>query len=345
MNLTINASKYRQALLMVSPKPKVFVTRILPGNAIEKIRATCEVKVWEGDEPPPRDVLAREIEDVDGLLCLLTEKIDSELLSRAHKLQVISNMAVGFDNIDVAEATRRKILVANTPDVLTETTADYAFALILASARRVVEGELLVRKGDWKTWSPTALLGQDVHGSVLGIIGLGRIGLALARRSKGFQMKLMYYDIARNLSAEKELGIEFANIETLLSKADFISIHANLTRETYHLIGEKQLRLMKKNSILVNTSRGPLVDNMALYSALREGRIAGAALDVTEPEPLPADHPLLTLNNVIVTPHIASASVKTRAAMADIAADNLITALSGGIPKYAVNPTIVDSTA
>jgi glyoxylate reductase len=322
-------------------KPKVYVTRLLPQAAMDKIHSFCDAKVWEGELPPPRDVLLQNVTDIEGLLTLLTDKVDAELMDKAKKLKVISNCAVGFDNVDVKEATKRGIIVGNTPGVLTDTTADFAFALLMAAARRVVEGDRVVRAGKWKTWGPMILLGQDIHGSTLGIIGFGRIGLAVAKRAQGFGMRILYSDVIRNKQAESELGIEYVDMDRLLAESDFLTVHTNLTPETHHLIGQKQFELMKKTAILVNTSRGPIVDNMALYNALRSGRIAYAALDVTEPEPLPADHPLLTLENVIVVPHIASASVATRTKMGLMAADNLIAGLKGEMPPNPVNPEVL----
>jgi len=322
-------------------KPRVYVTRLLPKEAMDKINSYCDAKTWDGPLPPPRDVLLENVANIEGLLSLLTDKIDAELMDKAPKLKVISNCAVGFDNIDVPAATKRGIIVGNTPGVLTETTADLAFALLMAAARRVVEGDKEVRAGKWKTWGPMILLGQDVHGATLGIIGLGRIGAAVARRAKGFGMKLLYYDIIRQENVAKELGIEYTELDKLLSQSDFITIHVNLTKETHHLIGAKQFEIMKRTGILVNSSRGPIVDNMALYEALRSKKIAYAALDVTEPEPLPADHPLLTLDNVIVVPHIASASVATRTKMGLMAADNLIAGLKGEMPPNPVNPEVL----
>jgi glyoxylate reductase len=305
---------------------------------MDRIHSYCRAEVWEGELPPPRNTLLQSIQNVDGLLSLLTDKVDAEVMDKAPKLKVISNCAVGFDNIDVAEATRRGIIVGNTPGVLTETTADFAFTLMMAAARRVVEADKAVRAGKWKTWGPMVLLGQDIHGATLGILGMGRIGQAVARRAKGFDMRLLYYDAVRQRKIEEELGVQFVEFDTLLAESDFITIHINLTPENYHLIGAKQIDKMKKTSILVNTARGPIVDNMALYEGLRDGKIAYAALDVTEPEPLPADHPLLNLDNVIVVPHIASASVATRTKMGLMAADNLIAGLKGEIPPNPVNP-------
>jgi glyoxylate reductase len=305
---------------------------------MDRINSYCDAKTWEGELPPPRDVLLENVANVEGLLSLLTDKIDAELMDKAPKLKVVSNYAVGFDNVDIAAATKRGIVVGNTPGVLTETTADFAFTLLMSAARRVVEGDKMVRAGNWKTWGPMTLLGQDIHGSTLGIVGLGRIGVAIARRAKGFGMRLMYYDVIRQPEAEKEFGIEFVDINKIFAESDFITLHTNLTPQTHHLIGAEQLKKMKKNCILINSSRGPIIDNMALSEALRNGTIAYAALDVTEPEPIPSDHPLLKLDNVIIAPHIASASVTTRTKMALMAADNLIAGLKGEMPPNPVNP-------
>ena len=322
-------------------KPKVFVTRMLPKEAMERIHQNCDANVWEDELPPPRETLLKNVADVEGLLSLLTDKVDPELMDRATKLKVVSNYAVGFDNINVAEATKRHIIVGNTPGVLTDTTADFAFTLILAAARRVAEGDRFVRAGKWNTWGPMLLLGEDVHDSTLGIVGLGRIGAAVARRAKGFNMRILYFDVIRQIQTEQELGIEYVGLDRLLSESDFITVHANLTPETHHLIGAKQFDKMKKSAIIVNTARGPLVDNLALYEALRDGKIRYAGLDVTEPEPLPPDHPLLTLDNVIIAPHIASASTVTRTKMAMIAADNLISGLKGELGPAVVNPDVL----
>jgi glyoxylate reductase len=319
-------------------KPKVYVTRLLPKVAMDRISSFCDAEIWDGELPPPREVILQKVRHVQGLVCLLTDKIDVELLSKAPNLRVISNYAAGFDNIDVAAATKRGIVVGNTPEVLTETTADFAFALMMAAARRIEEGYRQVRDGRWKTWGPMILLGQDIHEATLGIIGLGRIGTAVARRAKGFGMKILYCSRTRRQEVEDELGVEYAEFCKLLAESDFITIHVNLTPETYNLIGKRELEKMKRTSVLVNTSRGQVVDNMALYDALRGGKIAFAALDVTEPEPIPIDHPLLTLENVIITPHIASASVTTRTRMALIAAENLVAGLKGELPPHPVNP-------
>jgi glyoxylate reductase len=321
-------------------KPKVYVTRLIPDEGLNMVKDFCDAEVWEGELPPPKEVIIEKVRDVEGLLCLLTDKIDAEVMDAAPKLRVISNYAVGFDNIEVEEATKRGIIVGNTPGVLTDTTADFAFALLMAAARRVVEGVDYVRAGKWKTWGPKLLLGHDIHGSTLGIIGLGRIGGAVARRARGFDMRILYYDIRRREDLEEELGVEYADLETVLKEADFVTLHTTLTPETYHLIGLRELKLMKKTAILINTSRGPVVDPKALYEALKDGEIAYAALDVTEPEPIQVDDPLLTLDNIIIVPHMASASRSTRGKMAVMAAENLIAGLKGEMPPNPVNPEV-----
>lgn len=322
-------------------KPKVYVTRLIPEEGLDIIREVAEVKVWDGELPPPRDVLLKEAEEVDGLLSLLTDRIDAELMDRARNLKVVSNYAVGFDNIDVAAATKRGIMATNTPGVLTETTADLAFALLMAAARRLVEGDKYVRKGKWMTWGPMLLLGRDVYGATLGLIGLGRIGYAVAKRAKGFDMKVLYHDIYRNEQAEKELGLEYVDLETLLRQSDFISLHVPLTPDTRHLINERTLSLMKETAILINTARGPVVDEKALYEALADKRIAAAGLDVLDPEPPKMDNPLLKLDNVTILPHIASASVATRTKMATIAATNLVAGLKGETPPNLLNKEVL----
>lgn len=323
-------------------KPKVFVTRIIPKEGLEMLREVADVKVWEDELPPPRDILLKEAEDVDGLVSLLTDKIDAELFDTANKLKVVSNYAVGFDNIDLEEASKRGIMITNTPGVLTETTADLAFTLLMSTARRIVEADKFVRSGRWKTWGPMLMLGRDIYGAKLGLIGLGRIGYAVAKRAKGFDMDVMYYDLMRNEKAEKKLGLKFVEMEQLLKEADFVSIHVPLTSETRHLINKKTLSLMKKTSILINTARGPIVDEKALYEALINNEIAGAGLDVTDPEPPSMDNPLLKLDNVIIVPHIASASIATRTRMAVMAAQNCIAGLKGDVPPNLVNKQVID---
>src|SRR5579884_1792263 len=310
-------------------KPRVYVTRILPSQGLDIVREHCDATIWQDELPPPHDVLLRETRDADGLVSLLTDRIDGELMDACPKLRVVSNFAVGFDNLDIPAATQRGILVGNTPGVLTETTADFAFALLMAAARRIVEGVDYVRAGSWKTWGPLLLLGADVHHATLGLVGLGRIGTEMAKRARGFDMRVIYYDVIRRQDLEAANGIEFRPLDALLGEADFVSVHTPLTPETHHLMNRERFAQMKPGAIVINTSRGPVVDTDALAEALREGKIGGAALDVTEPEPLPATHPLVSLPNCIVVPHIASASPTTRGAMAEIAARNLLAGLAG----------------
>jgi glyoxylate reductase len=321
-----------------SARPYVFVTRELPGDAVDRLRSVAQVEVWPDQEPPPREELLRQATRADALLTLLTDRVDAVLLTSAPRLRIVSNVAMGYDNIDVAAATARGVLVANTPGVLTETTADFAFALLLATGRRVVEGDRLARSGGWRTWHPSFLLGHDVYGATLGIIGLGAIGRAVARRARGFAMRLLYFDSQRRPELEEELGARFVPLATLLQESDFVSLHVPLTGGTRHLIGRRELGLMKPTAILINTSRGGVVDQQALCEALSSRSIAGAGLDVAEVEPVPAGDPLLGLDNLTLTPHIASASVATRARMASMAAEAVISVLHGKRPANLVNP-------
>ena len=325
-------------------RPRVFVARIIPDDGLDPIRGACEVDLWTDELPPPRDELLRRLAGVDGLLSLLTDRVDDELLDAAGKqLRVVSNYAVGFDNIDVEACTRRGIPAGNTPGVLTETTADLAFALMMAAARRIDEGSRYVRAGRWRTWGPMLLLGSDIHGATLGIVGFGRIGREVAKRAAGFGMRILYHDVARASEAdERALGTSRVDLDTLLAEADFVSLHVNLTEETRHLIDASALARMKPTAVLVNTSRGPVVDHAALHEALRDGVIFAAGLDVTDPEPLPVDDPLLSLDNCLVVPHIASASRVTRGRMAAIAADNLLAGLRGDRLPHCINPQVYD---
>lgn len=323
-------------------KPEVFVTRIIPEKGLRLVEEYCQADVWQDDLPPSHAELLRRVRGVDGLLCLLTDTVDAEVMQAAGAgLKVISNHAVGFDNIDIREATARAIPVGNTPGILTESTADFAFSLMAAAARRVVEGDRYVRQGKWKTWGPSLLLGPELHQSVLGIVGYGRIGQALARRANGFGMRILFYDpeySAENLA--DSLTAEPVDFDTLLREADIISIHTPLNAQTRHMFNRSAFNRMKPGAILVNTARGPVVESEALFEALKSGLIAFAALDVTEPEPLPADSPLLELENLILTPHIASASRQTREKMACMAAENLIAGLTGKRLPYCVNPEV-----
>lgn len=322
-------------------KPRVFVTRQIFSEAIDAIAQVADVQVWQDELPPSRDELMGKVRGVDGLLCLLTDTIDAKLMEFAGpQLKVISQIAVGFENIEVAEATKRGIPVGYTPDVLTQTTADAAFALMMVAARRLAEGWKAVHDGKWRTWHPLHYLGQDVHGSTLGIVGMGRIGLEMAKRARGFDMDVIYSDLIRREEDEARYDMKYVNLDTLLREADFITLHTNLTDATYHLIGEEALAKMKPTAVLVNTSRGPVVDMKALYLALRDGWITAAALDVTEPEPIPMDDPLLTLDNCVIVPHIASASVATRRGMSLLAVENLIKGLRGEKLTTCVNPEV-----
>lgn len=319
-------------------KPKVFITRKIPDQILAKIQSVCDVSIWEfEDTPVPRGILEDRIVDMDGLFCLLTESIDEELLQKARKLKVISNMAVGFNNIDVEAASKRGIFVTNTPDVLTDTTADLTFALLMATARRITEASDFLRQGKWKTWSPMLLTGQDIHHSTLGIIGLGRIGKALAKRAKGFDMRVLYHNRNRKIEEEQELGIIYSSLPELLKESDYVCIMTPYTPQTKNLLTAEHFKMMKKTSILINTARGGIVNEGDLYEALKKGEIWGAGLDVFEQEPVPADHPLLTLPNVVTLPHIGSASIATRTKMAEIAANNLLLALDGKEPINLVN--------
>jgi lactate dehydrogenase-like 2-hydroxyacid dehydrogenase len=309
---------------------------------MRKIRDGCDIETWDGKLPPSPDILRRETAASDGLLCLLTDPVDSGLIAAGKNLRVISQMAVGVDNIDLPAATRRQIPVGHTPGVLTEATADMTFALLMSAARRIPEGVGKVRAGKWRTWEPMGLLGSDVWKATLGIVGLGRIGTAVARRARGFQMRILYYDPARKPGPEAELRLEYASLNDLLSQSDFVSLHCGLVPETYHLIDRPALRRMKETAILINAARGPVVDTAALLEALREGWIARAALDVTDPEPLPADHPLAGMPECIVVPHIGSATVAARDRMAVMAAENLLAGLHGDRLPYCANPEVYD---
>ena len=321
-------------------KPKVFVTRMIPEKGLESIRELCEVDLWQDDVPPSHSEVLKRVKGVDGLLCLLTDRVDSEVMDSAGKqLKVISNFAVGFDNIDIPAATARSIPVGNTPDVLTDATADFAFALLMAVARRIPEAERYVHDEKWKTWGPKLLLGVDIKGATLGLIGFGRIGQAVARRASGFDMRILYYDPNAS-KTNSELNATRVDFETLLRESDFISIHTPLTPDTHHLINAEALSKMKQNAVLINTARGPVVDPDALYEALQAKRIFGASLDVTEPEPIPLNSQLLQLDNVIIVPHIASASKTSRDQMSWMAAQNLIAGLRGEQLPNCVNPQV-----
>jgi lactate dehydrogenase-like 2-hydroxyacid dehydrogenase len=317
--------------MAAADRPRVFVARQIPEDGLAPIQAACDARVWEDELPPPRPALLEAVAGCDGVLTLLTDRVDDEFLDAAGgQLKVVSNYAVGYDNIDVAACRRRGVAVGNTPGVLTETTADLAFALLMAAARRLPEGDRYVRDGRWKTWGPLLLLGPDVHGATLGIVGFGRIGQAVARRASGFGMRILYHDLARATpEAEAEHDARFTRLEELLAESDFVTLHVNLTPETRGLINAERLGWMKPTAVLVNTSRGPVIDQRALADALRGGTIAAAALDVTDPEPIPMDDPLVGLDNCLIVPHIASASRATRGKMAEMAAANLLAGVRG----------------
>ena len=316
---------------MAEARPRVFVARRIPEEGLDAIRAGCDVDLWEDELPPPRDELLRRVAGVDGVLTLLTDRVDDEFLDAAGPgLRVVSNYAVGFDNVDVAACARRGIPVGNTPGVLTETTADLAWALLMAAARRVSEGERYVRDGQWKTWGPLLLLGPDVHGATIGVVGFGRIGQAVARRAQGFGMEILYHDVQElPRDVTEPLGATYLPLEELLPRSDFVSLHVNLSPVTRHLINAETLSWMRPSAVLVNTSRGPVVDQAALADALDAKRLFAAALDVTDPEPIPMDDRLVGRDDCVIVPHIASASRATRAKMAEMAAANLLAGVRG----------------
>ncbi|MCW4020928.1 MAG: glyoxylate reductase [Candidatus Bathyarchaeota archaeon] len=320
-------------------RKKIYVTRAVPDEAMKILESKFEVEVWPDEMPPPKSLLIEKVKEVDGLVCLLTEEIDEGVINTAGpQLIGISQIAVGFNNIDAQAAAKKGIYVTNTPGVLTDTTADFAFTLLMSVARRVAEADKYVRAGKWRVpWGLMMMLGQDIWGKTIGIIGMGRIGSAVAKRAKGMNMKVIYYDVYRNERAEKEIGVQYVPLETLLKEADFVTVHVPLLPSTHHLINEERLNLMKKTACLINTSRGPVVDEKALYKALTEGWIWAAGLDVWEKEPTDRDNPLLKLDNLTAAPHIASGSVATRTKMAVMAAKNMVAIQEGKVPPNLVN--------
>ncbi len=318
------------------PRPLVYSSRQLPAAAVKIIADVCDFRTWEEEATPvPRDVLLREVAHADGLFALLTERIDAELLDAAPKLRIVANMAVGYDNVDLPTLTARHVLLTNTPGVLTETTADLAWALLMAAGRRIVEAQQLIVAGGWKTWSPMFLTGQDIHGATLGVIGAGRIGSAVLRRAAGFNMQLRYHNRRPSPDLEAETGAQYRGLDALLQEADYIVVLVPLNNETRGMFGAREFALMKDTAVFVNISRGAVVKEQELYEALKAGRPWAAGLDVFEREPITPDHPLLTLPNVVAVPHIGSASVATRIRMATTAAHNLVEFLSG---RPAPNP-------
>jgi glyoxylate reductase len=318
-------------------KPKVFITRRIPDSGLNLIYEECDVDLWDKDLPPTKEELLRRVPGIDGILSLLSDPIDADVIHAAgDNLKVISNYAVGYNNIDVLTATQRGIAVGNTPGVLTEATADFAFALMMSAGRRVGEADRHVRKGKWKTWGPSTLLGVDFAGATLGIIGFGRIGKAMAKRATGFGMRILIFDP----TAQPMAGVIKVDLDTLYRESDFISLHTPLTPETRHMINADAFAKMKPNAVLVNTARGEIIDQTALYDALKSRKIFAAGIDVSEPEPLPMDSPLFELDNLIICPHIASASTSTRENMALIAAGNLLAGLQGNRLPHVVNPEV-----
>lgn len=315
-------------------KPVVFITRKLPEEAVAPLREKFEVRMWNSKtEAIPRETLLQEVSEADALWSILADQIDRELFEAAPKLKIVANLAVGYNNVDIEGAKKYGVMITNTPDVLTETTADLAFALLLASARRITEAEQFVRDGKWQAWSVMQLTGMDIHGATLGIIGMGRIGEAVARRANGFDMRILYHNRTRKLEAEKEYGFEYSDLDHLLATSDFVLIFTPLTPETKGMIGEKELVKMKETAIILNVARGGIIDESSLYDALKNGTIRGAGLDVFEQEPVSMDNPLLTLPNVTVLPHIGSASVRTRMAMMDLNRVAITDVLEGRHPK------------
>ena len=324
----------------VNEKPRVLVTRLIPEVGLRRIVQECQAEVWEEPLPPPRDVLLEKIAGCEGILSLLTERIDAELMDAAGpQLKVISNFAVGFNNVDVAEATRRGIRVGNTPGVLTEATADMAFALLISASRRIVEAQDYIREGNWKTWEPLGHIGQDLVGKTLGIVGMGRIGHALARRCHGgWNMRILYVDKFRNEVAEQDFDAQQVEWNTLLSESDFVSVHVDLNSETEGMFDRNAFSQMRPTAVFVNSARGPIHNQQDLYDALVQGEIFAAGLDVTNPEPLDLEDPLLKLSNCVIAPHIASGTVSSRNGMAEIAADNLLAGVRGDPLHCWVNP-------
>ncbi len=326
------------------PEPRVFITRQLLPEALELVGAAAATEVWPDEQPPTPEELAQKVAGVDGVLTNIMDRVDAAFFDAAPGLRVVSQLSVGLDNVDLAEATRRGVLVGYTPGILARSTADLTFALLMAAARRVSESDRWVRGGNWKlAHHPLHWLGTEVHGATLGIVGLGQIGLEVAKRARGFDMKLLYYSRNRKPDLVDSYGLEYAGLPTLPSSADFVTLHLPLTPETRHFIGATELRMMRSTAVLVNASRGPVVDAGALYTALKEGWIYAAGLDVSDPEPIPAGDPLLTLDNVVITPHIGSAAVGTRRATMLLAARNLLAGLKGERLEACANPEVYPS--
>jgi len=325
-------------------KQRVFVTRKIPDEGLRRITEKFDTTVWSSQEPPSIQEIVQNAEDCDGIVTLLSDPIGPDVINKLPKLRVIAQYAVGYDNIDVPLATKRKIAVTNTPGVLTETTADLTWALLMAASRRIVEADRYIRDKKWDVaWGPELLLGTDIFGATLGIVGMGRIGQSVARRALGFNMKTLYYSRTRNEKIENELDVKHVDLHTLLRESDIVTLHIPLNSETHHLIGKAELEIMKEDSILVNTSRGKVIDESALYNALKEGHIGSAGLDVFQEEPISKDSPILDLHNIVLAPHIGSASKNTRATMSLMCAENLIEVLEGNMPPNIVNPEVLQN--
>jgi len=319
-------------------KPTIFITRKLPDEAIESIKSQYQVKMWDSEDVPvPRERLLEEAKTADALLTMLSDKIDEAVLTAGSQLKVVANLAVGFDNIDLETATKNGIAVCNTPDVLTDTTADLAFGLLMATARRLVEAAELVKKNEWKSWSPLLLAGHDIHHKTIGIVGMGKIGETVAKRATGFDMEILYHNRTRKPEAEKSLGAVYCSFDELVEKSDFIVSLTPLTNETRNMFTRDTFKKMKNNAIFINVGRGPVIDEQALYDALVEKDIAGAGLDVFVKEPIGAEHPLLALPNVVALPHIGSSSVETRVTMMKLCIDNIKAVINGENPTTLVN--------
>ena len=324
-------------------QPRTFVSRMMHPDALEVIGKATEMELWPDDAPPSAGELRAKLGDAEGVLINIMDRVDAALLDTAPKLRVVSQLAAGLDNVDIPECTARGILVGSTPGILSKAVADHAFALLLSAARRVVESDKWVRGNNWElAFHPNYWLGTEVQSSTLGVVGLGQIGLEMARRAQGFDMRVLYHSRNRRPDAETQYGLHYASMDTLLAESDYVSLHVPLTPETRQLINADALRKMKSTAVLVNISRGPVVDTDALCQALREGWIGGAGLDVVDPEPIPDNHPLMFMDNVTITPHIGSASVLSRRAMSIMAAENLINGLNGHRLVHCANPELYE---
>lgn len=323
-------------------RPRVYVSRRIQDSALRLLKEHCEVELYDSEHPPPKSVLVENLQDKDAALILLSDRIDREVLEKAWKLKVISTMSAGYDHIDLKEATARGVYVTNVPSVLTDAVAEFALALLFSVARRIVEADRFLRRGFWKiAWSPMFMLGPEISGKTLGIIGLGAIGKAVAMRARGLNMRVVYFSRTRKPDVEAELGISYRPLNELLSESDFILLSTALTPETVRMIGERELRSMKSSSYLINISRGAVVEEKALVKALKEGWIAGAALDVFEKEPIDPDNPLISMDNVVLTPHMASATFEARRRLAEKAAENILSVLRGEAPPSLLNPEVI----